>query len=918
MNIYKYWGKAHYEKINNNINYHLLIYHCLDVAAVGVVILKKEPVFIKWLETNLRLGREQLIALIAFLLIIHDLGKFSIDFQSLRPEILKLLQGKNGSGKYSVRHDKMGYLAWCNLIQKQVLETNLLSLDKTVDEDDWIEVLCPLVLAVTGHHGKPPDIAHLTLDSYFEPQNKIDALNFTNKVGKLLLGDLQIWNWDEGLSSRIKNLSWVLAGFTILCDWIGSNQNYFPYCNLEMDLADYWHKHALIGAEKALNNLQILPPKTKHLTGMKHLFKEISSPSPLQEYVSTCELENEPQLFIIEEATGSGKTEAAIVLAHRLMAKNLADGLFIALPTMATANAMYKRLEKCYLKMFDEPTSLILAHGNRHLSKEFRAAIAKGEKLGFEKPPEENNYAHDEDCASAQCVSWLADSRKKSLLASVGVGTIDQALLAILPSNHQALRLFGLSSKVLIVDEVHAYDAYMHKLLCNLLEFQAGLGGSAILLSATLPQNMRQDLVKNFQKGLAVPKSNKSKTKLDSSPKYPWITQVSRALKENQIASRIGTERTVKVTLVNSEPLTLIKKLSKEGKCVCWVRNTVDDAIGSYEELLQEIGTNKLILFHARFTMGDRLNIEKDVLKYFGSNSTDQDRCGKVVIATQVVEQSLDLDFDVVISDIAPIDLLIQRLGREKRHPRDEKGNPYEGENKYKEKDKRGEIDFIVYAPKFTLTPQADWYSSFARRAAFVYEKHSIIWLTQKYLCENPILNLPDDARTIINAVYSEEAKDSVFETLQKRDIEAEGKDSAAKAQAIFNGLNLNDGYTHVLSKWVDDTIAPTRLSDPSITLRLARWDGRQLSSWDETQDLFAWDMSQVNVRKSMISDKAPFSKDLAKAYEDLLPLLPDKGKYSLLLPFTKINNIWQTKAHQKDKDVLITYDSKIGLRIEK
>ena len=911
-NIYKYWGKAHYQKNYDDINYHLLIYHCLDVAAVGNVILRKNPIFVRWLENTLGLQKEQLIALIPFFLAIHDIGKFSIDFQNLRPDILRILQNITVNNNYSVRHDRLGYLVWSRLVQQKILEMNLLKLDKAIcDTDDWIDVLFPLISAVTGHHGKPPDTTQLRLETYFTPQNKIDIMDFIRKVAELLLTKWIKWNWDEGLSNRVKRISWVLAGFSILCDWVGSNQNYFPYCNSEMSILDYWHKHALVGASKALSNLEILPPKANELTGMKHLFKEIISPTPLQEYVSTCELENEPQLFIIEEATGAGKTEAAIVLAHRLMAQKLAEGLFIALPTMATANAMYKRLEKCYLKMFNGPTSLILAHGNRHLSKEFRAAIR--EKLGFEKPPQENNYSHDEDCASAQCVSWLADNRKKSLLASVGVGTIDQALLSILPSNHQALRLFGLCNKVLIVDEVHAYDTYMYELLRNLLRFQAGLGGSVILLSATLPQKMRKGLVNSFREGLGL-----SNVKLNLLPNYPWITQVANTLKENAIASQIGTEKKIKVTLTNNEPFSLIKKLSKEGNCVCWIRNTVDDAIEAYKTLLTEISEDNLILFHARFAMGDRLNIENNVLKYFGADSTTEDRSSKVVIATQVIEQSLDLDFDMVISDIAPIDLLIQRLGREKRHRRDAMGNPYKGNDKYKENDKRGEINIIVYAAKFTFNPQADWYSEFAKRASFVYAKHSEIWLTQKYLYENPTLNLPNDARTIIDAVYSDQAMDTVPETLQKRDMEQEGKDNAAKNQAVFNGLALMDGYTKVLNKWVDDMIAPTRLSDPSINIRLARWNGSELIAWDETNDLFAWDMSQVNVRTSLITSNAPFEETLSKAHKDLIDLLPDKGKYSLLLPLTKINNLWQSKAYQKDKEILVTYNCKIGLQIEK
>src|SRR5262249_39719522 len=204
----------------------------------------------------------------------------------------------------------------------------------------------------------------------------------------------------------------------------------------------------------------------------------------------TVDLPEGPLLFIIEDMTGSGKTEAAVVLSHRLMLAGRAKGLYVALPTMATANAMFTRLASSYRPLFDEtrPPSIVLTHGRRDLF------------LGFANLPNAlarcDSDAREEDDpseieASAFCADWIARSNKQAFLAQIGAGTIDQAILAVLPARHQSLRLWGVTEKVLVVDEAHAYDTYISTVIECLLKFHAAFGGSAIVLSATLPQEKR-------------------------------------------------------------------------------------------------------------------------------------------------------------------------------------------------------------------------------------------------------------------------------------------------------------------------------------------------------------------------------------------------------------------------------------------
>jgi CRISPR-associated endonuclease/helicase Cas3 len=239
------------------------------------------------------------------------------------------------------------------------------------------------------------------------------------------------------------------------------------------------------------------PPRISGNTGFAAV-TGLDGPSPVQRWAEEVALPKGPALTLVEEATGGGKTEAALVLAHRLMADGRAQGLYVALPTMATANAMFERVKEACGRLFaeGERPSLVLAHGRAELHEGFRDLWVPVGSHPSDDPEDER------DGSGAAAPAWLADSRKKAFLADLGVGTIDQALLAVLTAKHQSLRLLGLASKVLIVDEAHAYDAYMQEELKRLLEFQAALGGSAIVLSATLPQATRRDLAASFAKGL--------------------------------------------------------------------------------------------------------------------------------------------------------------------------------------------------------------------------------------------------------------------------------------------------------------------------------------------------------------------------------------------------------------------------------
>ncbi|MDP2097455.1 MAG: CRISPR-associated helicase Cas3' [Methylobacter sp.] len=492
--MYQYWGKAGLVDGQGN-SYHLLPYHCLDVAAVGCVLLEQHPFLMGRFEQLFDLPKATLVPWLKMLLALHDCGKFAESFQQLKPELRQTWWGEITKTNYDIRHDSLGFILW----HDQTAIRQLLSAD-IIDSSLYRKVLKTWLQAVTGHHGLPPKISSVSAKTYFKPCDLANAAEFFNAIHALFAPDIPALverAIDEDWQDKQCSASWLLAGFTVLCDWLGSDSAKFEPCSDEsLSLDDYWQQYALPSATRAVQNAGLLPAQSASKQSLQHLFPYLKNPTPLQVQAESLPLPQKPQLLILEDVTGAGKTEAAMMFAHRLISQNLAQGVFIGLPTMATANAMYERVAECYLKIYadKEKPSLILAHGARHLSEKFQQSI-------MEYTAKDKAYGQKEATASVQCSRWLSDHRKKALLADVGIGTIDQALLSILPAKHQSLRLLGLANKVLIVDEVHAYDAYMNRLLQRLLEFHAFLGGSAILLSATLPFKMRQDFVKAFQRG---------------------------------------------------------------------------------------------------------------------------------------------------------------------------------------------------------------------------------------------------------------------------------------------------------------------------------------------------------------------------------------------------------------------------------
>ena len=890
--------------------YHLLAFHCLDVAAVGCVLLEQHPFLANRFEQLFNIPKTILFPLLKLLFVLHDCGKFAESFQQLKPELRQKWWGKPTKTSYDIRHDSLGFILWEDedAIRK-ALHIELRFYRKSLKI--WLQ-------AVTGHHGLPPKNSKnsnkISANTYFKESDIASATEFFQQSYALFKPDkeaLAVCLQQEDVSERQPLATWLLAGFTILCDWLGSDTEHFKFCADEsLSLDDYWQQYALPSAKQAVQKAGILPAKSASKQNLQQIFSYLENPTPLQVQADSLSLPQKPQLLILEDVTGAGKTEAAMMFAHRLISQGLAQGVFIGLPTMATANAMYERVADCYLKFYadQEKPSLILVHSASKLSDRFQQSI-------IDLQSNDSIYATKDTTASAQCVRWLSDHRKKALLADVGIGTIDQALLGVLPAKHQSLRLLGLANKVLIVDEVHAYDAYMNRLLQSLLEFHAFLGGSAILLSATLPFKMRQAFVKAFQRGAGYEGSCLQKQGYTDYPLLTHITDVKPV--ELVLETRPEVKRTVKVDFLHDyqSVIETIKAAVANNQCVCWIRNTVFDARTAYSDLqkVDWLENDKLMLFHSRYTLHDRKTVEDKVLSLFGKNSIAETRQGKVLIATQVVEQSLDLDFDLMISDLAPIDLLIQRAGRLHRHVRDNAGN-FIAESG--QKDQRSPPLLIIHSPALEQAPAQDWYKAVFPKANGVYPHTGQLWRTAMLLGDKKAWQMPEDARELIETVYSEDDID-IPESLKKASNEAEGEHWAKISLANMNVLKPEQGYTLSDNAWDEDARIPTRLSEDSVTIYLAVWQADKLSPLINAQR-YAWDLSSVNINAKRIKGLPKLPEDVAQALNQLREQEKIFDEYSFILPLMSLSNTqWDGQAVDKNgKTVNVSYSSQHGFLI--
>ncbi len=805
--------------------YHPLYCHMLDVASVTQLIFDDvlSPEEQEQLAGGLGMAPGAARPWIAFLAGLHDLGKAAPAFLShpAASPVRSLLEED-----FPVHPQVVSKDAPHGRVTTLQLRSMLPSLFNVRPD-----VAGGLATVVGGHHGIFPNA--YALDIAQGSRSAVGGRRWDEARRELLLRMARSLGVSvTDMPTRLSNATaMTLAGLVTVADWIGSASEYFPYFveriaqpPSEAEFTNY----ITASRERAQNAMQALgwrlPRTSTAPKSYAELFGSGFVPRPVQERVLDIAAEAEPpSLVVIEAPTGEGKTEAAFALADRFVRGFGGRGFYLALPTRGTSDQMYIRAGRFLSHAYrDHRVLLQLLHGHASLSAEFSEKLQRGAP---DLHPREVSLDGDPESTVA-AEAWFS-YRKRGLLAPFGVGTVDQALLAALQTRHVFVRLFGLARKTVVIDEVHAYDTYMSSLLERLLEWLAALQAPVVLLSATLPRAKSHRLLEAYARGLGG--TGPAIAPPEPYPRIAWLSPTQSGcvhVEPSQVARRTVSFRWLRSgdgpDAGGVLPTLLIERLANGG-CAAIVCNSVRRAQAVYRHLRQAFSdlasagrdAPNLDLLHARYPFEAREMRERRSLERFGPDDAQRPRKAAVLVATQVIEQSLDLDFDVMITDFAPVDLLLQRAGRLQRHRRIRPAG-------------LEEPVLHILAPEI-----ADGAPRLASADAAIYDRHVLLrtWIA---LRGREGLRVPDDVEQLIEAVYSEDAAspddapDAVRSLWDETLLQLEADREHERQEARERWLKP-PGYVGELAAFTSDPRdedapdfhhahqALTRLADPSV-----------------------------------------------------------------------------------------------------
>jgi len=564
------------------------------------------------------------VAAISYLSGLHDIGKISQGFQSKCPAWLE----QNGLVEESRRY------AWQSL-EKDHSKISQFTVQRLLSEPQFgIDSYSALwwAAAIGGHHGRLyypserglPQVPGMRADIW-EDERKVISMQLLEALNQRTAIEL------TSVSPESPEM-WWFAGLTSIADWIGSDESYFPP-EEELSLDEIKNRSIKALERIGLGQLNIVSDLS-----FEKLFP--FSPNALQS--SVMEYIKSPGVYVIEAPMGMGKTEAALAAAYQLLCSGHASGIYFALPTQATSNRIHERLADFANRICPDAPSTRLIHANSWLLED------------LVQPKLERTAEKEEDARQGR--DWFA-SAKRALIAPFGVGTIDQALLSIVAARHFFVRRFALAGKVVIIDEVHSYDVYTGTLIGRLCGELEKLGCTVIILSATLTKARRNSLLKA--------------TSSESNNDYPLI---SGKLPSGELLKPETTEapRAKEVKIIfpsEEEALANAVSQAQQGACILWVCNTVSRSQQIYRQLSELINdTISLGLIHSQFPFFQRQELEEYWMSALGKEGKRPQAC--ILVSTQIVEQSVDLDADLMITELAPTDMLLQRMGRLWRHQR--------------------------------------------------------------------------------------------------------------------------------------------------------------------------------------------------------------------------------------------------------
>lgn len=657
------WGKTNPE----NGGWLPLVQHLEDAAGVIQELWMKQSDNIRALFIDTFVSNDSAIAFIAFCAGVHDLGKASTHF-SFKAEAV-------GMGNLCGQMAEHGLIGPARIAHPQphgVLgQVHLMSwLNRRYGADPMLAE--HLTCIIGGHHGANPtarEIEDAGRVLVAEPHPWKDVRDeICDHMAALTMADKHLAQW---MRTDIPVTVQVLTeALVIMADWIASNESLFPYGQSRSTA------HRVKSALTHLNlpgpwSPQGTPTDAEALFAKRFPGIPDGRPNQMQRAVLEAALAmSDPGLLVLEAPMGMGKTEAALLAAEILTERFGMGGIFFGLPTMATSNPMFSRVRSWLGTISSGGTSSIsLAHSKAGLNDEYRGLMPWNRDITVYDDSSADgptgSAAHTE--AAALVHSWFM-GRKRAILANHVVGTIDQGLFAGLKARHVVLRHLGLASKVVVIDEVHAADDYMRVYLTRVLEWLGAYRAPVILMSATLPPQQRQELVTAYAEGFT---HGASLNVPETGGAYPLLTIASSTAKTNPIPCR-STSTHVEITPLDDSLNSLVGILRASlvnGGCAGIIRNTVTRAQTTFFRLQEELDC-EVVLLHSRFLAPHRARKEADLIARLGRDGSS--RPGRiVVVGTQVLEQSLDIDFDVMITDLAPTDLVLQRIGRLHRHPRE-------------------------------------------------------------------------------------------------------------------------------------------------------------------------------------------------------------------------------------------------------
>lgn len=727
--------------------------------------------------------------LVKFISLVHDIGKATPAFQ--------IKEGFSNSRDLDMElMEKLEFLGFRG-ISKLILSSQKNSKHNIAGQYilSQFGVKEDISTIIGGHHGKTIDnINEYKNQSSFkanyyqvEGNNEISNLwkSYHEKIFRHALSVSGYKDVDD-LPRVEQPCQVLLLGLLIVADWIASNDEFFPLIDInETEVFDKkerkksgfdkWKKSDLWQPE---NNNNILEIYNKRFG-----FNPRNVQKKLSEVISKC---NEPGIFILEAPMGIGKTEAALVAAEQLAAKTKRSGLFFGLPTQATSNGIFPRILSWLNSIkrdYDDTFQIRLAHGKAYLNDNFMSLAS----------------CIDADDEGSLIVNQWFSGKKTTALDDFVVGTVDQFLMLSLKQKHLFLRHLGFSKKVVIIDEVHAYDTYMSQYLNESITWMAAYGVPVILLSATLPALSREKIIFSYIKGRKTKLQKYLREELKNILKtrsYPLITYTDG--NEVKIEDKFDyiENKMVNIDYMDEDNLIPnIKEMISDNGVVGIIVNTVKRGQKFAKILSDYFGEEMVVLLHSGFIATERVKKEDELLSIIGKNVKRPKQ--KIIIGTQVIEQSLDIDFDILISDLAPVDLLIQRIGRLHRHEIDDR--PYKH-----------------IKPKLYILGQNQVYE-FEEGSKHVYGGY-LLMRTQYFLDKYKEIAIPGDISELVQDVYSDSDID-ISESLKKIYMEYKEFDEEinslrerkAKTYRIDNPVVI-DRSNRILKKdnligWINNSI---------------------------------------------------------------------------------------------------------------